>query len=138
MKRITHSYDEHEDIIYITVEGKVARADISKTLVELAEQYQHLPELFVISDYRKGQIEADPTYFLLNLNEVKETFLKLFYPFKRFVNAYLLEDTEKSSSTRILLDQFRKISTHYEAFHSKYFDDEESAIAWIKSLQGKD
>ena len=120
MAHITSSYNETSRIITVTVTGQVSGKAISEFLIQMANEYRHLSELYVVSDYSQGQIEVDPSYFLANLNSVLDIFSAEFASYNRFCNAYVLDDAD-ISSTKILLDQFIKRTSYFHEFHTKFF-----------------
>jgi len=127
---ISTYFDDAHDVLRIDILGAVNSAEIREYLKKIATEFRHKKELYVISDYTKGWIEADPGFFLINLNAVKDVFVQYFSPFDKYVNAYILGEDEKG--TEVMIRQFIKLTEDIASFHPAFFDNYEAALSWIQ------
>lgn len=133
---ISLDYDDKEDILQISVVGGVNNEEISAGLKQIAESFKHKKQLFVLADYSRGWIEADPGFFLVNLNAITEVFVQYFAPFEQYYNAYII-DPEDKNATEVLIRQFIKLIGNVDSFHYEFFRSQDQAYNWIKSMQSQ-
>lgn len=132
---VDHFYDDQKDIISLEIHGSIDNSEILHYLKTIGETYAHKSHLYIISDYSDGFIKPNPSFYLVNINKVREYFIQYFKNYDQFYNAYVLNPSD--SSTRFLIDQFLKMVSDIDNFHASFFENNTEAEAWIRKMQSK-
>lgn len=126
-------YSQDRDLIEITVVGQVQFNDIRETFMEIGSRFSHKKNLYVITDYTNGSIKPNPGFLVVNLDKAKKLFSVFFAPFENFYNAYVF--TEDSQGTKVIIEQFTKITKDINMFRSEFFSSRQEAEDWIYQMQ---
>ncbi len=129
------SIEHHKptDIITIKIEGPVTSSEIMKFMAKLGKKFNGKQKLYVLSDYSKGSIKANPGYFVIGMNNVKEVFHEFLASFENFYNSYVLNEADES--TTLIIKQFTNLLKEVDGYFPKIFYNHEDAENWLKQKQ---
>jgi len=130
---ITIEHHEPTDIITIKIEGPVTSSEIMKYMVKLGKQFNGKSKIYALSDYSQALINANPSYFVVGINNVKEVFLETLSSIDCFYNSYVLNESDES--TNLIIKQFLKNIEEVDEYIPELFYNHQEANNWLKQKQ---
>lgn len=120
-------YDKNDNIIRVIRSGEINLTELIESFNRIGKQFNHLPYLLILDDFRDSSIRYTPEELKLILDDLKLRSTK----YKKIISA-LLVTKFVDTATSLLYEEIAKATENYIV---KVFSTEESAIPWLKGFK---